>query len=176
MLGEQPVPDDVPMRQVLTTLRVILLAMCAGLVTFGAVVMVLIGSGGQSVNPNVGNTLLAVCGALAAANLAAFPLIRRAVLATAGRSLSEAEAVRAASDSGNDAVQAVAAAAYSNLTIIAAALAESVAFFALIGLLLNGDYRFLAFPIAALIVLLLLLPTRERVEAFSRRLSESQVR
>lgn len=168
--------NDVPMRQVLTTLRVILLAMCGGLVTFGAVVLVLIGSGGRSVNPDVGNILLGVCGALAVANLTVFPLIRRAVLATASRSLSQEEAVRAASDAVNDAVPAVAAAAYSNLTIIAAALAEGVAFFALIGLLLNGDYRFLAFPIVALIALLLLLPTRERVEAFSRRLSEAHVR
>ena len=137
-----------------SSLRVIIIAMMVGIAIFGGVA-IMIGASAAA-DPGLRRLLPIAPVVLVILELPAYFVVRATIIASNRRQhpkpLTREEATR------------VFAPVVLTIWMIAAAMAEGVAFFALVAFLLTGVWWTLALPAAALIVLALLFPSAMRLE------------
>lgn len=155
--------DELQVEQTLRTLRFLIIALLAGVLSFGAVVAFigLRDPPGEEDRAMI-RTLLGALVALALGELAAYPLVRRFKLAPLRGSTSHLieELLRV----------------FSELTLLGAAMAEACALFSLVIYWLTGvEAAFVAAAIAAAVVASRL-PTRQRWEKFVAGVGASSLR
>jgi len=148
-------PQPLPFRNA----RVIVLALALGIVLFTGVVVCLRLSGEPATNPEIGQLLLLVIGALAVANTSVYFVLRKSFVARAQAAKGEAlELLK------HDAVPPQ----LLTLTILGAALAEGVGLLGVVALLLGAPWFALAAPALAVVLIVAQLPSRERFERVVR--------
>ncbi|UCG15081.1 MAG: hypothetical protein JSV19_07260 [Phycisphaerales bacterium] len=139
----------------LTTLRVIIGAMLAGMIAFGAVAVVL---GRQADDTTLATPLLVV---LIVLSLGAVPtfVITRAVLRNRVRHSYE---LRPPTEDQTGKLVPI----LMTLTIIGAAMAEGVGLFGLVIYVITGTVWALIAPVVAILALVLQLPSRDKLNRF----------
>lgn len=150
------------MKAVAPTLRstqVILLALAMGVLTFAGVAVFLRLSSSRSMDSDVGNLLLVTIGGLAVSEIVVYVLLRRTFVARAVAAREESlELLR--EDRIPPPLQV--------LAIVGAALAEGAGLLGVVALLLGAPWATLAVPLVAVVLILVQLPTRERLERLVR--------
>lgn len=139
----------------LRTTRLVLAALALGLLTFGGIVVFLRASGMSPKDNGIGGVLAMTLAFMAVANTAIYFVLRKQLLARAQTSKAEALALLS---------QDLVPPHLNTLTILGAALAEGVGLFGVVTVLLGGPWYALAAPAVAVVLILALFPTRERLE------------
>lgn len=158
----------VPQRTIsLSQLKLVIGAMIFGEVSFAVVVAFLAGSmGGLSEDgERLRWILLGVLAAVGASFLAAFPLVRAALVRSARQKHSQAGAEQEAT--------AAIAQSFFTATLIRSAMAESFGLAGLVFLLVTGHPLFWAAPALSIALLLAGMPSQARVDDFIREVKET---
>jgi hypothetical protein len=144
------------------TLRLVVIALIVGLLSFVGVALWLTTTTPPPPNPSAA-LFWAVLGGLAISELAAYFLLRAAIVASARRQFQAG----GSPDTGYSALTGI----YFTVTLIGIAMAEGIGLFAAILLLIMGDTRLLLVAGAALAAKLALFPTENRYRSFIQRIS-----
>jgi hypothetical protein len=142
--------------QALRILRTIVVAMMMGVLGL-SVIAVFIGQQAEP-DPKFANILLVLLAVMAVWELIAYAVIRASILNRLRRRFSEAPP---AEDSLGELIGK-----FNSLTIIASAMAEGLGLFGGVIVLITGAWTALAAPAIALIVLVLQLPSRDKLARF----------
>jgi len=154
--------------RVLRTLRLIVAAMILGVAGFAAVVVVLVSRGFPPHAAGLGRLLLLALGVLAVAEAQTYATVRALIV----RRLR-----RAAEERGPDHVPVEdLAGSFNTITLLGAALVEGASLFALVTVLVTGQWVALAAAAVGLLLLLWLLPTHGRFSAFVAQVTGSGYR
>src|SRR5262249_48205082 len=134
--------------------QILVAALLAGMVSFSGVGVAMAGQLGGKPDPKLADLLFVVMGILAIGELGVYHLLLRPMFLRPVRREAAAreERIRAAFIEQR----------YLGLTILAAALAEGVGLLGAVTVLMTGRFEALASPALATVVLLLILPTRDR--------------
>lgn len=143
----------------LRSTQIVLLALALGVLSFTGVVVFLRLSASASMDSKVASLLLVTVGGLAVSEVAAYVLLRRTFVARAVASREESLALLR---------QGCTPLPLHTLAIIGAALAEGAGLLGVVALLLGAPWYALAAPAVAVALILLQLPTRERLERIVR--------
>lgn len=144
----------------LRALQLIILAMMAGVLAVG-VVAVALGSR-ITIQPELAPLLLAILALFGAAELPVYFVVRARVLA----GLRDSVEASRDTDTDTDAASRVFP-AMATLTIIGGAMAEGFGLFGGVICLLTGNRAALAAPAIALVLLVLRVPTQDKLSAFA---------
>jgi hypothetical protein len=143
----------------LRSTQIILLALAMGVLTFAGVVVFLRLSSSKSMDPDLGNLLLVTIGGLAVSEIVVYVLLRRSFVARAAAARDESlQLLR--QDRIPPSLQV--------LAILGAALAEGAGLLGVVALLLGAPWVALAVPVVAVALILVQMPTRERLERLVR--------
>lgn len=140
----------------LRALRIVIVAMMGGILSFSVIAVVI--SPRMTKRPELAGLLLLILGALVVVEMLVYFVIRRGTMAKLRQSLREAPLD---ADSEGRMLPAMA-----TLTLIGAAMAEGIGLFGVVAFLITGQTAALAAPAIALLVLVLRIPTQEKLSAF----------
>ena len=151
----------------LLTLQMIVGALAMGVALFAAVALV-IDVAGPEADPELANVLLAVLASMAVALIPVYFLVRRSFLSAARGQLAQRE------DRGRPGrgAELTIPEPIRILTIIGAALAESVGLFGTVIYMVTKAQLALIAPAVALVAILACMPTRGRLEALLESLTK----
>lgn len=140
--------------------RIIIGAMITGVVMFTVIALAI---GPLSFDESLRNTLGLVLVLLGTGEVIAFTIVRTAILGKLSRDLAN-------DPPGADPTTRVVP-AVNTITLIGAAMAEGWGLFGTVILLLSGNMLFLIAPLLAVVIMLLILPSRPKLEALTARLT-----
>lgn len=149
----------------LRTGQILIAALIFGMLSFAGVAAAMAGKISRP-DPQLANMLFIVMGVLAVSELTAYHLLVRPIFIRQTR--SQAQAIDPASRA------AFIEPRYLNLTIIAGALAEGLGLLGAVTTLVTGRLEALAAPALAALALLIIIPTRDRLDRFVRAVTEEQ--
>lgn len=153
----------------ISTVRIILIALCMGLLVFGGVAFSIANSRAEPTDESLQNPLLLVLAALAATTPIAFFAVRTAIM----RSLMSTAAPEGSSSESTD---ERAKQMFFTLRVIAGALAEGVGLFAAIICLSTGSTLTLAAIPPAVVIILLQIPTESQLRRFLAECARKHIR
>jgi hypothetical protein len=142
----------------LQPLRLVVAAMAVGIVTLAVVASVLAAGGSVSLKPELAGPLGLALGVFVVVAAVAYTLVRNRMIAGLRQIYEE--------QSTPDDTATELAPRYAAITIIGAALAEGPSLLGGIVVMLTGQWTALVVPGVGLVVLALLLPTRDRFASF----------
>lgn len=148
--------------------RIIVIAMMGGLIAFGVVVAVLTRMNVIASGDIDANLMLGVLGVLALSEIVAYTILRKTMLTQAKSKLQG----RSAADPPLDETAQI----LNVLTIIGAAMCEGIGLFGLVIVLITGNYAAAAFPLVALVLLALQIPSEHRLRSLANHLVEPDFR
>jgi hypothetical protein len=157
---------DEPVARVILTLRLVFFAIAAGIVVFGTVAAVLVAGGTVPARPELGSLLLPALLVAAVLTSVAFLVVRQAILAGLPRTDPAVGAV--------EMPLPTLLGRFHALTIVGGALAELPSLFGIVVFLLTRQWIALLVPILGLVVLVLLIPSRDRFTRFTERVTRSR--
>jgi hypothetical protein len=143
-------------------LRVIVLAMGVGVVSFLAVVVLLVTGGQAATDPRRAAGLLPALG-IASAAAAGLYLVARRGLTGKLRRFYEQQA--------GEAPPSQLVTGFATLTIVGAGLAEGPSFFGAVVFYLSGSWLALGVPVLGLLMLALIFPSRRMLHAFASQVT-----
>jgi hypothetical protein len=152
--------------RVVTTAQLVVGAIAGGLVAFGAISAALV-SKMTPVPLEVTRILLLVLLVLAVTQAVVFPAVGRTIVGNLQRKIATLP---------DGERETAAATGFQTLTIVRAALVESVGLFAVVVFLLTGKWVVLIVPAACLVVYVTMFPTHMRLEQFVRRVTGPEMR
>ena len=150
---------NVNVDQNLRTLRIIIGAMLMGIVGFGVVAAVLVAGGSSSTAPGSAKVLLLVLAAVVVTEIPAYVAVRTVIMGNLRRNLS--------GQAPQESHLQVMIKGFQTLTLIGAALIEGPSFFAIIILLISGQWVATAAAVAGLLLLAVQIPTRDKFNRFA---------
>jgi hypothetical protein len=150
---------DSEVDQVVRTLRIVMVAMLAGVVGFGAIAVILVVGGNIATQPQNANMLLAVLACFAVTGIVAYVVVRTALTGNVRRSC-EGLAV-------DQVPAATLLKGFQMITLIGGALAEGVSFFGIVILLVTGAWLALAAPAVGVVLIALQAPSRDKFKRFA---------
>ncbi len=154
--------DDHPLepKRALLTLRLVVLALCGSLVAFAIVAAVVVESAGRiGINAETGNILLATLGMFMIAEVPAYVLVRRSLLA------GLRQAPREQTGGGEPTQHEIKT--FTTLTVVGAAMVESTGLFGIVTYMVSGSHVALLAPALGLLALGLQLPTRAKLDGLA---------
>jgi len=156
--------SETPNRErVLRVLQLVVGAIACGLLGCAAVSIVLVTQRWIMPRTEIEHALLMALLAVAVAQAAAFGLVGRLIAGSLRRKVEGGAAVDSA-------------AAFSTLTIVRGAAVEAVGLFAVVVFLLTANWTVLVVPVACMLILATLFPTRDRLERFAAHVTGQDLR
>ncbi len=153
--------DEMIARTILT-LRIVLVAIAAGIITLGVLAVVLVSTDAVPAQPKLGSTLLPALLIAIVLMSAVFVLVRQGIRAALRRAAAGAVG------------PGKLVARYRTLNVVGCALAELPALFGIVVFLLTRQWVALLVPILALGALGLLFPTRDKFDRFAESVTGSR--
>ncbi len=150
----------------LRPIKIATLGMASGIVTFGAVVVLLVTGGMVQKKPESMKILLPIAAAATVGAAMGYVVVRQA-------RVSQLRRLREAGEPA-DRVTTGCVATYRALTLIGSAMAEGIGLFGLISVLLTGVLAGLVLPALAVLVILAQLPSHDRLQAFVSQITEGR--
>jgi hypothetical protein len=154
---------DTNIERTLLVLRLVLLAMGAGIIAFAGIAIFLVTGGHVTTRPDVASLLLPGLGLVAATALVAYVLVRRALLATLRRLPQTPQT--------QDAVRRRLVSGFMLLTIAGGAMAEAPSLVGAIIFMQSGHWAALLAPLLGVGALVLLFPSRDKFERLAAQVT-----
>lgn len=150
---------DTDARPTLQQLRLIVMAMGAGVIIFGLIVILLVARERVNTDADLARPLLAALGALAVVEIVAYVVLRKLLMGSMRR--------RWLGQAVEDVPAEELTRGFQALTLIGAALAEGLSLFGLVVVLVTGTWPAIVATVAGLLALALAMPTRDKLNRFA---------